>query len=457
MTDIIQGAPTSASQGASRSAAQSTAVQAPLVPTPLPPTPLPPKLVAPPQFAESALLKPRPSAQQIAMQVLATPSPAAQALAAVGSSPLGSASGPSPFVPAALVPSLFVPAPSAAPSLRTRVAAFEVMAQCLRVQSVAPERSRFARLLGREPLHPDARSWYRGAIGELEVARILARLDRRWTVLHAVPVGSAGADIDHVVIGPAGTFTINTKNHSGKKIWTAGTTFMVNRLKLGHIHNSTFEAQRAARLLSDVAATPVAVTPLIVVVSPESLTRKKPDVTVMESADLYRWLKRQPQMQTDATVARIAWAAERRETWTTLASDERAGDERVGDERVGDERAGDGHNSRGMATVTPIFGRAEPTSRDNTNRGPARTKSASPESASPDAASPDAALSGAAPSDAATVERRFAALRAEVETAESRRQAWSLLGAAAFLAAVVASAMLIAPAVPAIVSELLSL
>ncbi|MBG6212216.1 hypothetical protein RCH23_000129 [Cryobacterium sp. CAN_C3] len=45
---------------------------------------------------------------------------------------------------------------------------------------------------------------------------MLSKLGPEWTVLHAVPVGSGSSDIDHVVIGPAGVFTINTKNHTGK-------------------------------------------------------------------------------------------------------------------------------------------------------------------------------------------------------------------------------------------------
>ena len=347
-----------------------------------------PALVAPPPFDEPALARPRPVARrkpvpQRSEHQAAVNRAAYQALVAMAT------------------------APPSAPSLRTRLPAFAVMKQCLRVQSAAAERSTLARLFGREPLHPDARSWYRGALGELEIANILDRLDRRWTVLHAVPVGAAGADIDHVVIGPGGTFTINTKNHSGKKIWTAGTTFMVDGQKLAHIHHSTFEAKRAARLLSDVTGTPVAVTPLIVVVRPASLIRKKPDVTVMESTDLFRWLRRQPQMQTDATVARISWAAERRETWTTLVDD-------MGSSESG-QNGTSGQGGTPGRTATSIH-------TDST--------------------------------DAADIDRRFAELRAEVETAYSRRQAWSLLGAVAFLAAVTGCAMLIAPAVPAIVTEL---
>jgi len=364
-----------------------------------------PTLVPPPQFSESALTKPRPGPQQLAVQQIAALAVATSAAASAG------------FSAQAVVAAM--PAPSASPSLRTRIAGFAVMTQCLRAQSAAPERSRLARVFGREPLHPDARSWYRGAIGEIEVARILSRLDRRWTVLHAVPVGSAGADIDHVVIGPAGTFTINTKNHSGKKIWTAGTSFMVNGQKLAHIHNSTFEAKRAARLLSDMTATPVAVTPLIVVVRPEKLTRKNPDVTVMESTELLRWLARQPQMQTDATVARIVWAAERRETWTTLVDDVPES------RRAGRPDSGAGYPQNGRA--------AHPGS------GRSATRS----------------VAVAVAVAAGDCEARFDKLRAEVETAEARRQAWSLLGAAAFLAAVIASAMLIAPAVPQILTELM--
>jgi hypothetical protein len=46
-------------------------------------------------------------------------------------------------------------------------------------------------------------------------------------------------------------------------------------------------------------------------------------------------------------------------------------------------------------------------------------------------------------------------LRAEVETAENRRQAWSLLGAVALVATVIASVMAIAPALPSILGDLL--
>jgi len=61
--------------------------------------------------------------------------------------------------------------------------------------------------------------WYLGALGELDVARSLDSLGPEWRVFRAVPIGTGSSDIDHVVIGPPGVFTINTKHHQGKDIW----------------------------------------------------------------------------------------------------------------------------------------------------------------------------------------------------------------------------------------------
>jgi len=58
--------------------------------------------------------------------------------------------------------------------------------------------------------------WRIGADGEEKVAARLAKLvkkDPRWRSLHAIPVGENGSDIDHLVIGPGGTFTLNSKHH----------------------------------------------------------------------------------------------------------------------------------------------------------------------------------------------------------------------------------------------------
>lgn len=100
------------------------------------------------------------------------------------------------------------------------------------------------------------RNWRIGADGEQAVAEQLARTGAQWRILHAVPVGNRGSDIDHVVIGPGGVFTVNAKNHPKAAVWVGGDTMMVNGHRVPYVRNSRFEAKRASRLLADRAGFP---------------------------------------------------------------------------------------------------------------------------------------------------------------------------------------------------------
>ena len=173
-------------------------------------------------------------------------------------------------------------------SLRDRIPAQSVVAELLREQARVPSRGFTARLLGVNPLGRDSQAWFKGAEGEIEVARILAGLGPGYVVCHAVPVGSGDSDIDHVVIGPTGVFAINTKNHSGQKVWVGGGTFMVNGTRLPHIRNSVFEAKRSEKILTQAMGHPVAVTAMIAVVNPSKFTvRTRPNgVEVLTSHKL---------------------------------------------------------------------------------------------------------------------------------------------------------------------------
>jgi hypothetical protein len=136
-------------------------------------------------------------------------------------------------------------------------------ARALAERRAAPVRTGLARLFG---IHTEERAWRTGAAGELAVARELTRLGPDWRVLHAVPVGRRGSDIDHVVIGPGGVFTINAKHHARARIWVGGDTFMINGTRVPYVRNSRHEATRAASLLTAAAGRPVAVTGIIAVV-----------------------------------------------------------------------------------------------------------------------------------------------------------------------------------------------
>ena len=203
-------------------------------------------------------------------------------------------------------------------TLAGRVPGEAVMRELLRLQALDRPRSRVARLLGRSPLTPQARPWFWGALGEIAVGRVLAKLDPEWRVLHAVPVGERDSDVDHVVIGPGGVFTLNTKNHSGKDVWVAGRTFMVAGQRQNHIRNAEHEAARAAKLLAAVVGRPVGVRPLVVVVEPKKLTiRDKPrEVVVVTSGGLLRWFRRLDPVLTPPEVEQLTGAAGRPGTWS---------------------------------------------------------------------------------------------------------------------------------------------
>ncbi|WP_344001229.1 nuclease-related domain-containing protein [Microbacterium paludicola] len=180
------------------------------------------------------------------------------------------------------------------PAARATEPAAAVIAECLRAQGRTKPRSLIARSLGLSPLSADSRPWYLGALGELEVARHLSSLGPEWIVLHAVPVGTRGADIDHVVVGPAGVFTINSKFHEDAKVWVGSRRILVNGQKTDHLRHSRFEAKRVRQILANLGTIPV--TPVLAIVGAREITiREQPDdVAVMKSSRLVRWLLRQP-------------------------------------------------------------------------------------------------------------------------------------------------------------------
>jgi hypothetical protein len=189
--------------------------------------------------------------------------------------------------------------------------------QAVALKQAAPVRTFVARLLG---VHTDERAWRIGADGEEKVAAQLAKLarkDPRWRFLHAIPVGENGSDIDHLVIGPGGVYTLNAKHHPGGNIWVGGGTFRVNGHRQPYLRNSRHEASRAARLLSAACARPVSVTGVVVPVGADSLIiRHAPtDVHVVNRMGLVKWLRARRDQLDPAAVDAVYEAARRSTTW----------------------------------------------------------------------------------------------------------------------------------------------
>ncbi|MDJ0324777.1 nuclease-related domain-containing protein [Cryobacterium sp. PH31-AA6] len=201
--------------------------------------------------------------------------------------------------------------------MSARPAGQAVIEVLLRHQDETPARTRFGRVFGYSPLGAESVSWYLGAKGEIAVARVLATLPAGWTVFHALPIGKKGADIDHLLIGPGGVFTINTKNHAGKGVWVAGQTVMVSGHRVSHIRSAEYEADRVTKLLRQRMPHLAAAHPVVAVVNPKSLTiKKKPDlVAVLAATGLRRWILTRPVRLGPAELARLQQIIDDPATW----------------------------------------------------------------------------------------------------------------------------------------------
>jgi len=204
--------------------------------------------------------------------------------------------------------------------LSTNVPGAEARKQALLLRNAAPIRTFFARLFNRRT---DERAWRIGADGEEMVAAELAQLCRwnpSWRVLHAVKVGTRGTDIDHVVVGPGGVFTLNTKHHPGARIWVGGDTVMVNGWRAPYVPKSRHEAGRAAKLLTAAAGFSVQVQGVIVPVRAQGTTIAAPpsDVSVVPSKRIVPWLIERGAVLDHPTCSRIFEVARWSTTWQPL-------------------------------------------------------------------------------------------------------------------------------------------
>lgn len=195
--------------------------------------------------------------------------------------------------------------------------------QAARHLAAMKQRTKAGTLLARAfDVRTEERAWRVGASGEEAVGSRLEKLTLDgWRVLHAVPVGRRGSDIDHVVIGPGGVYTINTKNHPGGRVWVAARAIRVNGQPVPYLRNSQHEGQRAARLLSRAVGFPVHVRPALVFLTggllPNVTIKQKPeDVAVLDRLDIPGAFKRAPRRLAPEQVDVIFEAARRCTTWT---------------------------------------------------------------------------------------------------------------------------------------------
>ncbi len=98
-----------------------------------------------------------------------------------------------------------------------------------------------------------------GAEGERMTGEILDRLPTGWHVLRDLPMPGGRGNIDHVVVGPPGVFTIETKNYANGVVIRGG----VARSNGRRLDKVVAQADRQVRVVS--AVTGATVIPIVVV------------------------------------------------------------------------------------------------------------------------------------------------------------------------------------------------
>jgi nuclease-like protein len=164
---------------------------------------------------------------------------------------------------------------------------------------------------------PDERTWPLAAGAELAIAAQLSNLDASWRILHGVPAGDG--TIDHLVIGPAGVFTVNAKDRPDPAVSVGDDVFILNGSRVRSVPVNRYEARRVNRILSDKVGFAVPVTGVIAVVGASSLTaRTQPhdgSVVVVAHRAIDSWLTAQPAVLDEVQVEALYTTARRSTTW----------------------------------------------------------------------------------------------------------------------------------------------
>ncbi|MBO0610890.1 nuclease-related domain-containing protein [Myceligenerans salitolerans] len=178
-----------------------------------------------------------------------------------------------------------------------------------------------------------------GIRGERAVARELrAFLGRhpRWRVLHSIVTSAAGTDLDHLVIGPPGVYTINTKHWSGRRITGRRETVRTSRTdgsarhgEVRTLRSARHESDKVSVALSTAVGLTVSARPVVTFVDPAEVRDElSADGVRLLALDTFQsWFDAQdasPGNFTGDEVAALYQAARHPATWLAAQRTRRA-------------------------------------------------------------------------------------------------------------------------------------
>ena len=135
--------------------------------------------------------------------------------------------------------------------------------------------------------------WHRGAVGEEHVGKIIDGLrEQGWLAIHDAATGHG--NIDHILVGPAGLFTVETKSHGGR--------VDPDRIDEAMLKQAYAESKAVERIIG------LAVEPLLVFSQAYLMKRavaRRRGVTILPARMLPRFLASRPQGIPAARVAAV--------------------------------------------------------------------------------------------------------------------------------------------------------
>ena len=150
-------------------------------------------------------------------------------------------------------------------------------------------------LVASRTLQPDLARRSRGAQSERKVGAILEEVGPGWHVLHDISLGRG--DIDHVLVGTGGVFTIETKPHRGR--------FKVDNLDIG-MFTQAYDGKKVLERVSGLEVLPLIVFSSAILVGPVPMYLR--GATVLPARMLPGFLDRRRQIFSEAEAAEVAEA-----------------------------------------------------------------------------------------------------------------------------------------------------
>ena len=157
------------------------------------------------------------------------------------------------------------------------------------------------------------------ANGERSAGLVIGRLPGGWHVFRDVPVGERGANINHVVVGPAGTFTLHSKDLTGK-VWVGARSIRHNGHPTNFLSKAACDANHVSELLSSTVGRPIEVRGVLAILADEWTIDEEPaDVHVGSPRGVKDWMLRLPLSLAPHEIVEITAAARTSTTWSARA------------------------------------------------------------------------------------------------------------------------------------------